>query len=84
MQSLTLHTHVGKDGILKLETPIGIRDAEVEVILVVNRASERNKAQPAKKAKRWPPGFFETTFGSIPDFPERAPQGDYETRDALE
>ena len=84
MQSLTLHTRVGKDGILKLEMPIGLRDAEVEVILVVNQTSEKGKFQPAKKAKGWPPGFFEATFGSLPDFPKRASQGDYETREALE
>jgi hypothetical protein len=83
MQSLTLHTRVGKDGILKVETPVNFRDADVDVVLVVNAASAKNKAKP-KKAKGWPPGFFERTFGSLPDFPERAPQGEYEIRDALE
>ena len=76
MQSLTVHTRVGKDGILKLETPIDLRNTEVEVVLVVNQTSGKQKTQPTKKAKGWPPGFFEATFGSIPDFPERAPQGE--------
>ena len=31
-------------------------------------------------ANGWPIGFFERTFGSIPDLPEREFQGDYETR----
>ena len=31
-------------------------------------------------ANGWPIGFFERTFGSIPDLPERESQGDYETR----
>lgn len=31
MQSLTLHTRVGKDGILKLETPIGLTDTELDM-----------------------------------------------------
>jgi hypothetical protein len=84
MQSVTVHTHVGKDGILKRETPIGIRNAEVEVILVISKTSGKQKSRSLKKAKGWPSGFFEATFGSIPDFPERAPQGEYETRETLE
>jgi hypothetical protein len=28
----------------------------------------------------WPPRFFEETFGSLPDFPERFPQGVYADR----
>ena len=73
MHSLTLRTHVGKDGILKLETPVGIANAEVEIVLIVH---------PVEK-KGWPPGFFEVFAGSIPDFPPRAPQGEYEVRDEL-
>jgi len=70
MQSLNLHTHIGKDGILKVEMPAKFRDSEVDVVLVVNPAKPSNKSK-TKKAKGWPPGFFERTFGSIPDFPER-------------
>jgi hypothetical protein len=35
-------------------------------------------------ANGWPVGFFEQTFGSIPDFPERESQGEYEEREPLE
>lgn len=77
MQSLTLHTRVGQDGILKLETPIGLRNTELDVVLVLNPIT-------GKDTKGWPPGFFERTFGCIPDFPDRASQGEYETRNALE
>jgi len=77
MQSLTLYTRVGKDGILKLEMPIGITDAELEVLLVFTPTT-------GKTAEDWLPSFFERTFGSIPDFPDRAPQGEYETRNTLE
>jgi len=62
MQSLTLHTRVGRDGILKLKTPIEYRDTEVDVVLVVSSTSGNSKTK-----KDWPPGFFEKTFGSIPD-----------------
>jgi len=77
MQSLTLHTRVGKDGILKLETPIGLTDTELDVVLVLHPTT-------GKEIKSWPPGFFERTFGSIPDFPDRALQGEYEIRNELE
>ncbi len=83
MQSLTLHTRVGKDGILKIETPIKFRDAEVDVVLVVNATNAGNKAK-AKKGKGWPPGFLDRFAGSMPDLPPRAPQGEYEIRDTLE
>ena len=70
MQSLILHIHVGADGTLKLEIPIGIKNADMEVILVVNPTDRTStaKATKIKRAKKWPPGFFEETFGSIPDF----------------
>ena len=35
-------------------------------------------------ANGWPIGFFEQTSGSIPDLPEREPQGEYEERLELE
>ena len=35
-------------------------------------------------AKGWLIGFFERTFGSIPNFPERELQGEYEERESLE
>ena len=39
--------------------------------------------KPTPEDLGWPPGFFEQTFGSLPDLPERAPQGDYEIREEL-
>lgn len=39
--------------------------------------------QPEQDANGWPVGFFEETFGSLPDFPERESQGEYETREPL-
>ena len=81
MQSLTLHTRVGKDGILKLEAPIGIADAELEVILVVHRLETQaaNAAAPG-----WIPGFFQNVVGGWQGEPlVREPQGTYEARDEL-
>jgi hypothetical protein len=85
MQSITLQTHVGTDGILKLETPLEqISNTDVKVRLVVTPLKKRRKLSTDSKEKHWPEGFFEQTFGSIPDFPLREPQGKYEVRDELE
>lgn len=75
MQSLTLRTHVGKDGILKLETPIGIKNADLEIILVVHPIEQ---AQPIPE---WPDNFFTEIIGNWEGEPlVREPQGSYETR----
>ena len=78
MQSITLRTRVGKDGILKLETPIGITDTELEVVLVVNPVVEE------QNAKGWPPGFFTEIIGGWQgERLVREPQGVYEMRNEL-
>ena len=75
MQSLTLHTSVGKDGILKIETPIGITNAELEVVLVVHPIEE------APPIPEWPANFFTEIVGGWEGAPlVREPQGTYETR----
>ena len=51
----------------------------VEVIIWPLDKSEV-KQSVETDANGWPIGFFERTFGSIPDLPERESQGDYETR----
>ncbi len=76
MQSITLHTRVGKDGILKLETPIGMSDTELEVVLVLNPIIE--------SVAGWPPDFFTEVVGEWQGEPlVREPQGQYETRNEL-
>lgn len=63
MQSITVRSHVGPDGILHLDVPVGIHDADLEVTVTV---------QPidlTPQGKGWPPGFFEETFGSFKDAP---------------
>ena len=78
MQSLTVHTRVGKDGILKLETPVNFKDAEVEVVLVVQ------PVEPARPLDAWPANFFTDIIGGWEGAPlVREPQGTYETRDEI-
>ena len=78
MQSLTLHARVGQDGILKLETPIGIANADLEIILVVHPIEE------ARPTPELPPNFFTEIVGGWEGKPlVREPQGTYETRNEL-
>ena len=78
MQSLTLHTRVGKDGILKIETPIGIANTDVEIVLVVNPMEE------AYPTLEWPANFFTEIVGGWEGAPlVREPQGTYETRNGF-
>jgi len=75
MQSVTLHTRVGKDGILKIETPIGITDAELEIVLVVHPLEESHPLL------EWPANFFTEIVGGWEGVPlVREPQGTYEAR----
>ena len=75
MQSLTLHTRVGKDGILKLEMPVGIVDTDLEIILILNPVVE------SRIATEWPRNFFTEIVGGWVGAPlVREPQGTYESR----
>lgn len=81
MTSVHLKAHVDKDGILKLQTPVqGVSDQDVEVTLTIQ---PEDKSAQDRPDKGWPPGFFEETAGSIPDFPEIDYEGDFEKREPL-
>lgn len=67
MNSLKLRSHVGADGVLNLSVPVGVTDAEVEVIVVFQMVEQVQTSKTAEELG-WPPGFFERTAGSIPDF----------------
>jgi hypothetical protein len=76
MHTVTLKSRVGPDGVLRLELPVGMRDVDLDVVVVVN---------PATAADAWPPEFFSQVVGSIDD-PTfiRPPQGEPETREPME
>ncbi|MGA2490164.1 MAG: hypothetical protein ABSF99_08255 [Anaerolineales bacterium] len=78
MQSLTLRTHVGKDGVLKLETPVGVKNTDLEIILVVN------PIEAGKPVSEWPVGFFTEVIGGWKGTPfVRESQGTYEARSQI-
>ena len=79
METITLHSRVGADGLLKLQVPIKLTNTELEVVLIVQPVASANQESG------WPPGFFEQTYGSFHDQPlVRESQGEYEIRDELD
>lgn len=83
MQTITTEAHVGADGILRIEVPIGMTDMIFDVVIVAQPRTNGNIAQ-TWEPRKWPPNFFERIFGGWQGEPlERAPQGEYEQRRAF-
>lgn len=62
-----MRSRVGEDGILHLEVPVGLKNAELEVTVMVQLVAPPQEETP--QGKGWPPGFFEETFGCFKDDP---------------
>lgn len=45
MQTIKLDAHVGSDGVLKLELPVGFGDEDVEVLVVIQPKGKRATPQ---------------------------------------
>lgn len=73
-QTITVRSHVGRDGILHLDVPVELREVELEVTVTVQPI----KGEPEENSPEtlgWSPGFFEETFGAWEGEPlTRAPQ----------
>jgi len=82
MKTIELTSHVGGDGILRLEVPVDVRNQDLDVLVVVNPVAQQARERTGHD--RWPPGFFELTAGAFRDEPlERGDQGEYEHREPL-
>ncbi len=57
METITLHSRVGADGLLKLQVPVKVTNTELEVVLIVQPVAS------AEHSLGWPPGFFEEVAG---------------------
>ena len=78
METITLHSRVGADGLLKLQVPVRMTNTDLEVVLIVHplTSTEQNLG--------WPPGFFEEVAGSWQgERLVRDDQGQYEIREDL-
>jgi hypothetical protein len=84
MDAIKLRSHVGPDGILKLEVPVGVKNADLDVVVNVELVGNGVSAKTPEELG-WPEGFFEKTAGAWSGEPlVREPQGNYETRKPLE
>lgn len=68
MRVIQMSARAGPDGVLHLDIPVGAADGEFEVAVVVQAKPSVNGARkPAPEELGWPPGYFESTYGSITD-----------------
>ncbi len=63
MQTVHVQSQTGSDGILHLEVPVGLPNADLEVVLVIQPRSPAPHPE-AGEAPDWPPGFLEETAGA--------------------
>jgi|694.fasta_scaffold09788_3 hypothetical protein len=69
MKSITVHSSVGEDGILKLNLPLELKNAELEVMVIF---------QAVEKQKPLTQSFLENTYGAFRNEPlERPSQGGF-------
>ncbi|MCR4413204.1 MAG: hypothetical protein NUV77_12360 [Thermoguttaceae bacterium] len=66
---------------LRLEIPVGLVNADYEVVVVLQPKPEPSVVVPASSG--WPPGFIEQTAGAWQGELVRGPQGEYEVREDL-
>ena len=57
METITLHTRVGSDGLLKLQVPVKLTNTELEVVLIVQPVGTTGQEHG------WPPEFFKEVAG---------------------
>jgi|AGSF01.1.fsa_nt_gi hypothetical protein len=83
MQSIKVRSRVGSDGMLHLQVPVGIKDTDLEVIVVFQRIASATEAKTPEDLG-WSPDFFERTCGCFQDKPlVRGEQGEFEKREEL-
>jgi hypothetical protein len=68
MVTISAKGRVKDDGTLDLHVTTGLRETDVEVLLVVEPLVLNNEAEASGEGG-WPAGYFEKTFGSLRDNP---------------
>ena len=67
-----------------ISVPKELRNRDVEIIILpLDEEMENGNAVEVDK-NGYPIGFFDRTFGSLPDFPEREPQPIQPDREEIE
>lgn len=67
-----------------IQVPHELRNRDVEVIILPLDERSGNGNAVEVDANGYPIGFFERTFGSLPDFPNREPQPVQPEREEIE
>jgi hypothetical protein len=83
MRSLHVRAHVDKQGqvTFKMRPELANQDVDLVVVFEPIKSTETGALQTASQG--WPTDFFEEVAGSLPDFPEIEPEGDFEVREPL-
>ena len=63
MRSIKIRSHVGADGMLHLNIPLGLTDRDVEIMVIYQPLETESKTKTPQELG-WAPGFFENTFGA--------------------
>lgn len=66
-----------------IEIPAELRRRRAEVIILTLEPELPTVSMDKLDENGWPVGYFDI-FGSVPDFPAREPQGEYDVRDLIE
>lgn len=83
MQSIKLKKHIGADGILHLDICLGMKDKEVEVMVIYQSIEAATQTQTPEDLG-YPLGFFEQTYGICQDDPIVIDsEGDFEQREEI-
>jgi hypothetical protein len=84
MESIKLKSHVGDDGILQIQIPVGLKNEDLEVMVIFQPLKSPDSNSETLESKGWQPGFFEEVIGSWEGDPlERPEQLPYEVREEL-
>lgn len=67
-----------------ISIPKEMRNRDVELIILPLDETENGETEIERDANGYPIGFFEKTFGSLPDFPDREPQPVQPDREEIE
>lgn len=75
MMTFPTKARTDKDGRLSISIPTGIRDSEVDVLVIVDPSVPDSAISQKLSANDWPEGYFTETFGSLRNVGlERPPQ----------
>ncbi|BAY11499.1 hypothetical protein [Calothrix sp. NIES-2098] len=68
MRQITINSHVGQDGILHLDIPVDVTNADLTITVILQSVSD-SQPENQSKGKGWPANFFEETSGCLKETP---------------